>query len=271
MKAEEREYAIKFIIKVREEDLDEAMASLRDSVVPSLREMGLRELLVLTRRRQLEKIEPQGPGVMRSPVLERLLKSAPTDDSGYVRDLRRMHRVLSQGGPESLDSAYAYHRLKKYPAEYGMLREEHFDEANLLKVAGCQIDCYGLWKTEAHRKADMFDMNSTAYDGWSTEFTDVFDMKDTKMNRPHSADIIAGKLQQLLFLDLSGIYYTVVSRAPWPKDGTSGTHALRTRIPILLSSLQEAEDDIRSALIPVFDGQEGFEGALMLRSRERDL
>lgn len=270
MKSEDPEHAIKFMIKVREEDLEEAMDVLRGSVVPSLREIGLRKLLVLAWRRQLEKLEPHGSDIMRSPVLKRLLENAPPDDPGYARDLQRMHLVLSQGGPENLDSAYAYHRLKKkYPAEYEMLREEHFDDANQLKVTGCQIDCYGLWKTENHRKADMVDMNSTAYSGWFTEFTEVFDMKHTRMNRPHSAEIIAGKLGHLLFLDLSGTYYTVVSRAPWPKDGKIGTHALQTRIPILLRGLEDAEDDLQSALIPVLDGQEGFEGALVLRSRRK--
>lgn len=268
MKPEEPEHAVKFMIRVREEDLDETKDILRVSVVPSLRDIGLGELLVLVRRRQLEKLKPPEPDVMRSSVLKQLLKNAPPDEPGYARDLRRMHLVLSQGGPENLDSAYAYHRLKKkYPAEYEMLREEHFDDANQLRVPACQIDLYGLWKTEIHRKADMFDMNSTGQDGWSTEFTRVFDMKYTKTNRPHSAEIIAGKLDHLLFLDLSGIYYTVVSRAPWTKDGKSGTRALRTRIPILLRSLQDAGDDILSTLIPVLDGKEGFKGALVLRSR----
>ena len=124
MKSYDPGHAIKLIIRVKEEDVDEAKDILRESLVSSLKDMGQDELLILTRRRQLEKIEPQGPGVMRSPVLERLLESASPEDPGYVRDLRRMHRVLSQGGPENLDSAYAYHRLKKkYPAEYEMLRE----------------------------------------------------------------------------------------------------------------------------------------------------
>jgi hypothetical protein len=268
MKPEGPKHAVKFMAKVREEDLDEAMDVLRGSVVPSLREMGLGELLVLTRRRKLEKLDPLGSGVTPSPVLERLLKNAPPDDPGYARDLRRMHLVLGQGGPENLDSAYAYHRLKgKYPAEYAMLREERFDDANLLKVAGCQIDCYGLWNTETHREADTSDMNGRSQDGWFTEFTHVFDTKDAKANRPRSAEIVAEELDHLLFPDLSGIYYTVVSRAPWPKDGKIGTHALRTRIPILLRGLEDAGDDIRSALVPVLAGQEGFEGALVLRSR----
>lgn len=270
MKPEEPKHAVKFMIRVREEDFDEAKDILRGSVVPALRDMGLGELLVLTRRRQLEKLEPPAPDVMRSPVLKRLLKSAPPDEPGYARDLQRMHLVLSQGGPENLDSAYTYHRLKrKHPAEYEMLREEHFDDANQLKVAGCQIDCYGLWKTEVRRKADMSDMNSTVHEGWFTEFTHVFDMKYTKMNRPHSAEIVARKLGPLLFLDLAGIYYTIVSRVSWPKDGSSGAHVLQTRIPILLSGLQDAENDVQSTLLPILDGQEGFKGALVLRSQRK--
>ncbi len=88
MKSEDPEYAVKFMMKVREEHLDEAQDVLRGSVEPSFREMGLGELLVLARRRQLEKLDPEGPGVVDSPILKRLLENAPPDEPGYANDLR---------------------------------------------------------------------------------------------------------------------------------------------------------------------------------------
>ncbi len=251
MKSEDPEHAVKFMMKVREEHLDEAKDVLRDSVVPSLREMGLGELLVLARRRQLEKLDPEGPGVVDSPILKRLLENAPPDEPGYANDLRSLHRDLVGGISGYAHAMVHKFREEKWSEEYEALRWELRSEENRMRVAGCQLDCYASYEGEAELKAD------------------TIDNRNRTMNTPHSAQVFARELKHLLFLKLEGIQHTVVHRALSEVPADAGLHAAQTLVPVLLSRTEEAEMRLRHLLQGGLASRPGFAGSLALRSRSK--
>ena len=112
MRVGEPDHSVKFMAKVREEHVEEAVGVLRDCVVPVFIRSGFDEVPVVARRRQLDKLDPEGPGVVDSPVLKRLLESTPPDDPRYVNDLRSLHRDLA-GGVHSATHAMSHHHKKK--------------------------------------------------------------------------------------------------------------------------------------------------------------
>jgi hypothetical protein len=237
------------MLKVSEEHLEEAMSVLQDSVVPVLRESGFGEILVLARRRQLEKLDPQGLGVVDSPVLRRLLERAPPDDPGYASDLRELHRNLT-GGISGVPHAMSHHNKKeRRPEEYEAMRRELYAEENRLRVAGYQLDCYALYKGEADLKAD------------------TLDLEGKKMLVPHSARFLAEELDGLLFLRLQGYYQTVIQRAlPGSPPVGEGLYATVALIPVLLRGAGDAGERIRR-FIGGLASRPGFAGSLVLRSR----
>ncbi len=88
MRVGEPVHAVKFMVKVREEHAEDANGVLRDCVVPVFGRSGFGEVLIVARRRQLDKLDPEGPGVVESPVLKRLLENAPPDLSVLTRRVR---------------------------------------------------------------------------------------------------------------------------------------------------------------------------------------
>lgn len=249
MRVGEPVHAVKFMLKVREEHMEEAVGVLHDSVAPVLKRSGFGEVLVLARRRQLEKLDPEGPGVVDSPVLKRLLENAPPDDLRYVNDLRSLHRNLA-GGVSSAVHAMSHHNKKeRRPAEYEVLRRELYAEENRLRVAGRQLDCYAFYGSEADLKAD------------------TLDLKGKKMLVPHSAWFLTNALDGLLFLRLEGFYQTVVQQAlPGPPPVGEGLHAAQALVTVLLRGGGNAGEQIQR-LVNDLASRPSFAGSLALRSR----
>ena len=251
MRVGEPEYAIKFMVYIREEHLKEAVSLLHDSVAPVLRTAGFGEIIVLARRRELEKLDPEGPGVVDSPVLKRLLQDAPTDDPDYVSDLRSLHRNLAGGVHSATHAMSHHHKKKRRPTEYEALRRELYAEENRLRVAGCQLDCYAFYEGEAELKAD------------------TLDNRNSTMNTPHSARVFIRELKRLLFLRLEGTHHTVVHRALSEVPADTGLHAAQALVPVLPSRTEEAEIRLRHLLQGGLASRTGFAGSLALRSRSR--
>ncbi len=250
MRGGEPAHAVKFMVKVKEEHVEEAVGVLRDSVMPAFGRSGVGEVLVVARGRQLDKLDPEGPGVVDSPVLKRLLESTPPDDPRYVSDLRSLHRDLAGGVHSATHAMSHHHKKKRRPAEYEALRHELYAEENRLRVAGYQLDCYALYGSEEDLKAD------------------TLDSRGKKMLVPHSARFLTERLDGLLFLRLEGFHQTVVGRE-FPEPPTrvgKGLHAAQALVPVLLPGVGDAGVRIRSLLSGVAS-RPGFAGSLALRSR----
>jgi hypothetical protein len=249
MRVGEPAHAVKFMVKVKEEHVEEAVGVLRDSVMPAFVRSGIDEVLVVARRRQLDKLDPEGPGVVDSPVLKRLLESTPPDDPRYVSDLRSLHRDLAGGVHSATHAMSHHHKKERRPAEYEELRRELYSEENRLRVAGCQLDCYALYGSEEDLK------------------TDTLDQRGKRMLVPHSARSLTERLDGLLFLRLEGFHQMVVERElPEPPRAGKGPHVAQALVPVLLHGVGDAGARIRSLLSGVAS-QPGFAGSLALRSR----
>ncbi len=250
MRVGEPVHAIKFMIKVREEHVEEAVGVLRDSVMPVFGRSEVDEVLVVARRRKFDKLDPEGPGVVDSPVLKRLLESTPSDDPLYVSDLRSLHRDLAGGIHSPTHALSHHHKKKRRPAEYEALRRELYSEENRLRGAGYQLDCYALYGSEEDLNADTLDSRGKK-----------------KMLVPHSARFLTEQLDGLLFLCLEGFHQTVVGREfPEPPRAGRGLHVAQALVPVLLHGVGDAGARIRSLLSGVAS-QPGFAGSLVLRSR----
>lgn len=238
MRVGEPVHAVKFMVKVRQEHMEEAVGILQNSVAPALKKSGFREVLVITRHRQLEKLDPEGPGVVGSPTLARLLENAPSDAPGYARDLRALHQGLVRGVNSFAHAMAQHHKKKRRPEEYEALRRELYAEENRLRVAGYQLDCYALYKSEADLKAD------------------TLNLEGKKMFVPDSARFLAEQLEGLLFLRLEGFHQTVVQRAlPGPPPVGEGLHVAQALAPVLLRCVRE------------LTSWPGFAGCVVLRCR----
>ncbi len=248
MRVGEPVHAVKFMVRVREEHTEGALGVLQDSVAPVLRGSGFREVLVVARRRQIERLNLEGPGVVDSPVLKRLLRSAPPDDPRYVDDLRSLHRDLAVGVNSAVHAMSHHNKKERRPTEYEALRRELYAEENRLRVAGRQLDCYALYGSEADLKAD------------------VLDLKGKEMLVPHSARFLSDALDGLLFLRFEGFYQTVLQEAlPGPPPVGEGLHVTQS----LMNALPRGENPgerIR-CLVDGLASQRGFAGFLALRSR----
>ncbi len=248
MRVGEPVHAVKFMVRVREEHTEGALGVFRDSVAPILRGSGFCEVLVVARRRQIEKLDPEGPGVVDSPVLKRLLECAPAHDPRYVDDLRSLHRDLAVGVNSAVHAMSHHNKRGRRPAEYEALRRELYAEENRLRVAGCQLDCYALYGSETDLKAD------------------TLDLKGKEMPVPHSARFLTDALDGLLFLRLEGVYQTVVQRAlPGPPPVGEGLHVTQA----LVDALPRGENpgERTRCLVDGLASQPGFAGSLVLRSR----
>ncbi|MDP9488166.1 MAG: hypothetical protein M3Q49_20655 [Actinomycetota bacterium] len=265
MRVGEPIHAIKFVMKVGEEHLQEAISTLQTSVAPVLKESGFREVLVLARRRELEKIDPDGPGIADSSVLRDLVRNARPHEAGREQILRKLtsrpggHRPGSVGGAYQLrnmakNNPAAYDRLlANRLAEERRLVEKLLDERNMLRVVGRELDCYALYGSEADLKDD------------------TLDLENRRMGVPHSASLLAGELEGVLFLGMTGVFHTIVHRLSLEEVSRNhrGSPLLvaQTRMAVLPEHLREAESRIRASLLPRLASPIGAVGALALRSR----
>jgi hypothetical protein len=265
MRVGEPVHAIKFVMKVGEEHLQEAISTLRTSVAPVLKESGFREVLVLARSRELEKIDPEGPGITDSTVLRDLIRNARPHEAGWEQILQKLRSRPGGHRPSGVGNAYQLRNMaKNNPAAYGRLHENRLaedrrlgekllDERNTLRVAGRQLDCYALYGSEA----DMKD--------------DTLDLENRRMSVPHSANLLAGELEGVLFLGMTGIFHTIVHRLSLEEVSRNQRSApllvAQTRIAVLPEYLVEAESRLRASLLPRLASPIGAIGALALKSR----
>ncbi len=237
MTRDEPEYAVKFMARVDEERAEEAAAVLRESVTPILREWGARE--VLTTSRQMEVVE--------SRILRRLLEGAPAE-SGYAGHIRDLHETLVIGGPKSYAHSMLHHRDKKsYPEAYGLIWEALDSADNWVTIPIRQFDCFALYDTEVDMKADTLARRGLV-DG-----------------RPHSGDLIARELRDLLALPLRGIHHTVLCRSPGSNEASSPVYVAQTQVSAFLHR-KDAHAWIQDRLLPALAVRKGYLGALVLRS-----
>ncbi len=233
----EHRYAVKFMARVDEKRAEEAAAVLRESVIPTLGEWGLGEMLAVSRR--LEVVE--------SRVLRRLLEDAPAE-SGYARRIRDLHKTLIMGGPKSYAHSMLYHRDKqRYPEEHGLIREALDSEDNWVTLPIRQFDCFVLYDTEVDMKADTLGRSSMAE------------------GRQHSGDLVARELSDLLVSPLRGTRHTVLHRSPRSQEALSSAYAAQTQVS-MFPHRKEARVWIGERLLPALAGQSGYLGALALRS-----
>jgi hypothetical protein len=69
-----------------------------------------------------------------SRVLKELEEKAIPTRPGYMRDLRSLHSLIANGGPDNCASSMWFRSLKdQYPAEYEMLKAEHLGEGKSLQ------------------------------------------------------------------------------------------------------------------------------------------
>ncbi len=265
MRVGEPVHVVKFMVKVREEHLQEAISTLQNSVVPVLKDSGFREVLVLACRQEFEKIDPEGPGIADSSVLRDLVKNARPHEVGREQILQKLRSRPGGHRPGGVGHAYQLRNMAKTnPAAYGSLLEDRLaedrslgekllDERNLVRVAGRQLDCYALYGSEA----DMKD--------------DTLDLENRRMIVPHSASFLAGELDGLLFLGMTGIFHTVVHRLFLEEvlrnHRGSPLFVAQTRMAVLPEHLGEAELRLGASLLPRLASPVGAIGALVLRSR----
>lgn len=259
MRVGEPEYAIKFMAKIPERDLDEAASILRESVAPAMRSSGFSELIVVARRREFARLDPEAPGIASSNILGRLAAEAPPHESvlGYAR--RKLPARLGKDVPTGYAHAMVLHNKKKRnPALYEKLRRERLAEQERLEgillagenwqqVAGVQLDCYAIYGSEADLKAD------------------TLDLENRKVNVPYSARLLSREFDHLLLAKLTGIYHTVVHRAL--REPSGGMFAMQTRLAVDSARVAETTERITSLLMPAPDARAGSAGALVLESR----
>ncbi|MDP9437657.1 MAG: hypothetical protein M3P49_02775 [Actinomycetota bacterium] len=264
MRVGEPVHAIKLMMKVGEEHLQEALSALRVSVAPVLKGSGFREVLVLARRQKLERIDPEGAGIVDSSVLRDLVRNARPHEAGREQILRKLRSRPGGHRPGGVGHAYMLrNKAKNDPAAYGRIREDRLaedrrlgekllDERNMVRVAGRQLDCYALYGSEADMKAD------------------TMDLENRRMSVPHSAGFLAGELDGLLFLGMVGIFHTVVDRLFVEEVSRNHRGPLlvaQTRMAVLPEHLGEAEWRLRASLLPRLASPVGAVGAIALRSR----
>lgn len=237
MNSKDPECAVKFMAKVDEECAGEAATILRESVAPVLREWGFREVLSVSRRRE----------VVESLILRQLLEDAPAE-SGYAQHIRDLHETLVVGGPKSYTHSMLHHRDKKsYPEEYGLIREALGSEDNWETIPIKQFDCFALYDTEVDMRADTLGRG------------------DLAEGRPHSGDLVAGEIRDLLVLPLRGTRHTVLYRSPLPDEAISLAYAAQTQVSAFLHRA-DTRAWIQDRLLPALAVQKGYLGALVLRS-----
>ena len=250
MRVGEPAYVTKFMVKVREKDLGETLSVLRDSVAPEFRKSGFGEMLVVGRRRKLEKLDSEGPGIVDSPVLARLIGNAPSDNPKYAGDLHVLHRTLVGGVSGYVHAMMYHHKKKRYPEEYEMLRREIYSEENHLRITGAQLDCYAFHESEADLRADTVGLDGR------------------NLYPPHSARFLSRELDGLLVLGLQGIHYTVTAGElpKGEKPGSKDLYAVQTLTPILFARHQAIVDYIR-ILADGSASRSVLAGAVFLKSR----
>ena len=244
MPTEDPRYAVKFMVRIDEVRAEEAATVLRESVAPSLREWGFREVLTLSR----------GLEVSESRILRRLLEDEPIE-SGYARHIRDLHETLVVGGPRSYVHSMLHHRGKvTYPEEYALISEALGSEDNWATIPIKQFDCYALYDTEVDMRADTLGRG------------------DLAEGRPHSGDLIAGEIGDLLVSPLRGTRHTVLYCSPLPEDcsplpeeAISQVYAAQTQVSALLHR-KEARAWLQEQLLPALTAQRGYLGVLVLRS-----
>lgn len=265
MRVGEPVHAVKFIAKVREEHLEEAISTFRTSVAPVLKESGFREVLVIAHRQEFEKIDPEGLGIADSPVLRGLVRNARPHEAGRDQILEKLRSRPGGHRPSGLAHSYMLHHKKRnHPAQYQELRESRlaedqrlseklFDEENMLRVVGYQLDCYALYGSEADMKYDTLDLDNK------------------RMNVPHSGSFLAGELEGLLFLGMTGIYHTVIHRLFLEEvlrnQRSAPLFVAQTRISVLPEHVEETESRLCDSLLPRLASPVGAVGALALKSR----
>ena len=237
MRTGDPRYAVKFMARVDEEVAEEASARLRGSVAPSLREWGFGEVLTVSRRLQ----------VVESLVLRRLLENAPAE-SGYAGHIRDLHETLVMGGPKSHAHSMLHHRGKEaYPEEYALIQEALRSEGNWARISVRQFDCYALYDTEVDVRADTLGRG------------------DLAEGRPHSGDLVAGEIGDLLVSPLRGTRHTVLYRPPLPDQAIYLAYTAQTQVSAFLHR-KEARAWVQEQLLPALTAQRGYLGALVLRS-----
>lgn len=170
MRVGEPVHVVKFIAKVEEERVEDMVPLFQSSIAPVLRRSCFGEVLLLARRRELEKLDPEGPGIAGSQTLRSLVREARPHEAGLEQVLRRLE---SRPGGHILGGfAYAMrlHNMKeKNPAEYRRLRESHLAETRRGGPPDIKLDVPGLgpwhepvpyetvtfWRTEDDARAGV--------------------------------------------------------------------------------------------------------------------
>lgn len=89
---------------------------------------------------------PQKPSIA-SPILRELEQRAPKDNPVYVEDLRRLHSMISDGGPKNWVSSAWFQYLKEtYPSECERLEAEHLGKGVSLQEGFAHPRSFKRWE-----------------------------------------------------------------------------------------------------------------------------
>jgi len=203
-------YATKFMVKVREEDLDRTTASMENSVLPALGGAGFAEAFIVARKRRMERLDREKAEESLSDLSRRMVEVSQVRDPDLAGDLNSLQYGLVHGVHSSAHGMIHHHKKNKRPEAYELLRRRMYGEENLERVAGVQLDCYAFHSSDASLGADGMDITGT------------------KTNLPFALRTLEKELEGLLFLEPKAIKYTVFQK---PVFGGS-RYALQTFVSV---------------------------------------
>lgn len=188
-------YATKFMVKVREEDLDRTMDSMERSILPTLEESGFAEPLVVARKRRMDKLDREKAEESLSDLVRRMVEVSQVRDRTLEGDLNSLKHGLMHGVRGHAHGMIHHHKKRKRPEAYELLRREMYKAKNRESVSGVQLDIYALHSSDASTRADDMDLTGT------------------KTNVPSMLRTLKSELEGMLFLEPKAIKYMVFQRS----------------------------------------------------------
>ncbi len=240
-------YATKFMVKIREGDLDRTMAIMERSILPDLGGVGFAEPFVVARKRRMDRLDPEKAEESLSDLARRMVEVSQVREPDLERDLNSLKHGLLHGVHSHAHGMIHHHKKRKRPEAYELLRREMYKAKNRERVAGVQLDIYAFHSSDASLGADDADLTGT------------------KSNLPFSLKTLNRELECLLFLEPKAIKYMVFQKT----SHGEGRHALQTFVSVPTGKGHEDPRDVKArirSLIGDLTERFGPGGVLALRS-----
>jgi len=240
-------YATKFMVKIREGDLDPTMALMERSILPALGGTGFAEPFVVARRRRMDRLDPEKAEESLSDLARRMVEVSQVREPDLERDLNSLKHGLLHGVHSHAHGMIHHHKKRKRPEAYELLRRKLYAEENRDTVAGVQLDIYTFHSSDASLGADGADLTGA------------------KTNLPFMMRTLTAELEGMLFLEPKAIKYTVFQKT----SHGEGRHALQTFVSVPTGKRGEDPRDVKARIRSLVDSlaqRSGAEGAVALKS-----